>query len=149
MGTTSVLARVILALLPLVGAGCALPSLPRPSPSPPVVATRWAALLVGTLQSVDDCLRVVDAEGVDAHTLVWPAEYDGHVTAEGDSVRVVDRDETVVLVIGETVHLGGGQVSSFEFLVEELRSRVSRTCPGPYWVVGDVVGPMRRLRGTQ
>ncbi|MBN2389455.1 MAG: hypothetical protein JXR84_01945 [Anaerolineae bacterium] len=38
----------------------------------------------------------------------------------------------------------GGDVSSIEFLDEELRERLLANCPGPYWGVGDVAAPMEK-----
>jgi hypothetical protein len=46
--------------------------------------------------------------------------------------------QTVVWRIGETIQVGGGEISRID---EQMRSRVPAKCRGPYWIVGGLVIP--------
>lgn len=104
------------------------------------MATRWTALLTGKLVKVNRCLRVVDNESNTSYLLVWPPGQHT-VNLEGDTIRIVDRirgNGPVVWQIGQIVRLGGGEVTSSEYLDEQVRRSLPANCPGPYWIVGDV-----------
>lgn len=119
---------------------CNTASVPSSTASPQVVATRWTALLIGKLVKVDGCLRVIDNMSGTSYLLVWPPEQH-MVSVEKDAVQIIDRlkgDKRVVWHIGQIVRLGGGEVTSSEYLDERVRQNLPVNCPGPYWVVGDV-----------
>jgi len=119
---------------------CNTASVPGSTASPQVVATRWTALLIGKLVKVDGCLRVIDNVSGTSYLLVWPPEQH-MVSVEKDAVQIIDRlkgDKRVVWHIGQIVRLGGGEVTSSEYLDEQVRQNLPANCPGPYWIVGDV-----------
>jgi hypothetical protein len=111
-----------------------------PASGQAVIATAWTAELVGELDKVDSCIRVNDRDSDASYLLVWPPDI--AVTTEKDSIRVVTGVTTgnrkeVVLRIGETIRLSGGETDSLD---EQLKQTVPENCPGPYWVVGTEVG---------
>jgi len=83
---------------------------------------------------------VIDNVSGTSYLLVWPPEQ--HVVSvEKDAVQIIDRlkgGKRVVWHIGQIVHLGGGEVTSGEYLDERVRQNLPANCPGPYWIVGDV-----------
>ncbi len=114
---------------------------PTETATPYVVATAWTAELIGRLDIVEGCVRVIDRVDGDSRLLVWPPDFE--VTVGKDNVRVIGGKVTgirteVLLHDGEMVLLGGGETSK---LNEQLQSSVPSHCPGPYWVFGSYVGP--------
>lgn len=126
---------LLCALLALTACNLSLPA--NPTSEPHVIATAWTALLVGTLEKEDGCLRVKSQDSDVSYLLVWPP--DSSAESSEDTVRVVtglvtgNRQE-VVLNIGEVVRLGGGTTTRLDKSLS-----VAANCPGPYWVVGGVV----------
>ncbi len=123
---------------------CNTASVPNSTASPQVAATRWTALLTGKLVKIDGCLRVIadTPSGLGtSYLLVWPPEQH-RVAIENDTIRIIDLweggEKEVVWRIGQTVRLGGGEVTSSENLDERVRQNLPANCPGPYWIVGDV-----------
>ncbi len=57
-----------------------------PTPAPP---TRYAALLVGKLVMVNDCLRVNPEHSDESNLLIWPPEFE--VKISNETVDVSDR----------------------------------------------------------
>lgn len=111
-------------------------SSPSTATSLQVIATAWTAELAGTLDEVDGCLQVINNKNSTVYTLAWPPDF--VVTVEGKVVKVIkgvvtgDREE-VMLHIGDTVRLSGGET---KYLNAQLQETVNENCPEPYWVVG-------------
>jgi len=79
------------------------------------------------------CLRF---DSPDPATVVWPkgfsiSESAGMMIVRNDAGRQIGR-------IGGTFRLGGGEVSSVQQVSAEDRERLETSCPGRYWIVGDV-----------
>lgn len=130
-------------LLSMVACNSSSPtsSTTTPTAGPQVIATFWTAQLIGELVQVGDCLRVNDRDSDTSYLLVWPPDL--AVTIEGNTVRVVSGIVTqnrkeVVLHMGTLVYLGGGETTHLD---EQLQQTIPANCQGPYWVVGNEVGP--------
>lgn len=135
---------VVLVMLSVVAA-CATPTSPpihittqdtATATSPQVVATAYAAILVGELMEVNGCLQVKSSLDGTVYTLAWPP--DTEVTITGNEVTVTTgivrgQPETITLHFGDNARLSGGETME---LSEQLQTSVSEGCPGPYWVVG-------------
>lgn len=100
------------------------------------------ALAVGELVADDGgCLRF--GSGPYAGSLpIWPPGY--ALRAEGGDVRVVDGRGQVVARVGDEVRAGRGEDpgSSLEgvgYLDERSQRELPRRCPGPYFLVGQVL----------
>ena len=106
-----------------------------PTPAPP---TRYAALLVGKLVIVDNCLRVNPEHSNESNLLIWPPEFD--VRIDNGTVYISDRltAQKAIWHIGEIVRLGGGAAYGIH---DGERPLFSNNCPGPYWIVGGIVVP--------
>jgi len=96
------------------------------------------ALLTGTLEYDENgCWRVSDEGG--SFLIIWPNGFTA--TARIGAPQVLDENGEVVGTIGMEIKLGGGAregetAAGFE---EEHPDLPSDQCPGPYWVVGDIV----------
>ena len=103
--------------------------------APTVEPTRLTALLFGKLVETEGCLRVNESDDGASYLLAWPPDF--AVSVEDDTVRVIDaRGTEIVLHVGDTVRISGGEVRSIEYLDERVRRELPAHCPGPYWVVG-------------
>lgn len=100
-----------------------------------VGADAMDALFQGRI-TIDDsgCLRL-ETEGSYGVTAVWPHRYE--LRGDGE-LRVADAAGELVGVIGDTFHLGGGEVPE---LTEALgftpgdQELAHASCPGRYWIV--------------
>lgn len=109
---------------------------PKKTATPQIVATVLMAELIGELNIVDGCVRVIDRVDNVSRLLVWPPDFE--VTIEKDTVRVITgkvsgNHTEVLLHDGDMVFFGGGEVSQPN---EQLLSSEPKNCPGPYWLVG-------------
>jgi hypothetical protein len=114
----------------------------RTTVTPQVVATAFAAELVGTLTRIDNCLRVNSRDDNTSFALVWPPDF--MITSEGNNVKVISgvvtgKHQEIVLHIGEMVLLGGGGQDQIN---DQLKKTNSENCQGPYWIVGFQVIPL-------
>lgn len=89
--------------------------------------------------TLDDagCLRL---DGPDAHTVVWPKDFE--LTVEDGTLAVRDDEGRPVGRIGGSFRLGGGEVPVLHEgiplgpeAVEEAETR----CPGRFWIVGEAL----------
>ena len=85
------------------------------------------------------CLRLVSA---DAGTVIWPKGF----TPAGSGGDVVVRDASGRDIgrVGGSFRLGGGFVDSLHAGIPVSsadRQRAAASCPGTYWIVGDVLQP--------
>jgi hypothetical protein len=109
---------------------------PKETATPHVVATVLTAELIGKLNIVDGCVRIIDRVDNVSSLLVWPPDFE--VTIEKDTVRVIGgkvsgNHTEALLHDGEMVLFGGGEISQPN---EQLLSSEPPNCPGPYWLVG-------------
>lgn len=138
-------------LLTLVLAGSCAPSSDSvQEPSAPLFATQAAAagerevfeaLYEGPVLEQRGCLRL-DSDS--AHTVVWPPGFELRV-ADG-RYRVLDEGGIVVGTVGERFRLGGGELprgTAPELADPELRRELLARCPGPYWLVGNIMPHQR------
>jgi hypothetical protein len=114
-----------------------------PTTIPEIIATAWTASLVGKLEMIDGCLRVISVENDTDYVLVWPPDYS--ITIDNNKVRVVSGIVTgnhreILLNIGETVKMSGGET---EQLSEKMYQSLPSNCVGPYWIVGFEVTPFK------
>ena len=106
--------------------------------TPPIIATRLLALMVGKLTIENECLRIND------YLLVWPPDFT--VTIKEDMVEITDKltGDEAVWRNRETVQVGGGEVSYLS-LDEQVRQRTLAQCSkggvGAFWLVGDIAIP--------
>ncbi len=119
------------------------PTNSTPTTIPEIVATAWTASLVGKLEMIDGCLRVISVENDTDYVLVWPPDYS--ITIDNNKVRVVSGIVTgnhreILLNIGETVKMSGGET---EQLSEQIHQSLPPNCVGPYWIVGFEVTPSK------
>ena len=103
------------------------------------------ALLLGKLTAADGCLYVDDSNSDTSYLLVWPPDFT--LSIEADSVLLFNGTGEVVARVGEELSISGGEVKSVRFLDEQVRESLPADCPGPYWIVGDQVGPAEATRG--
>jgi hypothetical protein len=83
------------------------------------------------------CLRF---DSPDPATVVWPKGFTLEVA--GEILRVRDAAGAVLGRIGEGFRLGGGEVPSLHpgvGMSNADRARAESTCPGRFWIVGDVL----------
>ena len=92
------------------------------------------AALKGELVLENGCLRVKSVNGA-GYLLIWPKRH--KLTVDGQDIRII-ADSGISLSVGEEIRIGGGTLSLAHVptLVEQP---LPSDCPGPYWVVGDVL----------
>ncbi len=106
---------------------------------PPTVGDRVNMLAGGNGELVLDegCLRTGSADG---DLIIWPPGFS--LTTEDDGVQILNEAGVIVARVGEKVHMGGGIITYPSQLGEYVLRHLPPSCPGPYWVVGEVVtGP--------
>jgi hypothetical protein len=106
--------------------------------TPPIIATRLLADMVGKLTIEDECLRINN------YLLVWPPDF--IVTIKEDVVEIEDEltGKQAIWRSGDTVQVGGGEVSYLS-LDEHVRQRTLAHCSkdgaGAFWLMGDIMIP--------
>ena len=109
--------------------------------SPPLFAVqskpsefRMTALLEGVLVLDDNgCLRIKNYE---EYLPVWPHGF----SLVEENLTVLDSSGRAVARVGERVKLGGGECPEPCRNVGEYSEYLpDERCPGPYWIVGEVV----------
>lgn len=106
--------------------------------TPPIIATRLLAEMVGKLTIDDECLQIND------YLLVWSPDF--IVTIKEDLVEITDEltGKKVVWRSGDTVQVGGGEVSYLS-LDEQVRQRTPARCAkggaGAFWLMGGIMIP--------
>ena len=111
---------------------------PRQQPAAGIRET-MVALLLGKLTAADGCLYVDDSNSDTSYLLVWPPDFT--LSMEADAVLLFNGTGEVVARVGEELRISGGEVKSVRYLDEQVRQSLPADCPGPYWIVGDEVGP--------
>ena len=117
------------------------PLTPEPTLHFPQLRMRSAAfmeaLLEGTLVLQDGCLRVRDDDGDEGYLIIWQVDY--YVNSNAGTVEILDQNGQVVARVGEVIRMGGGEVQMTEELRQQLREPLPDQCPGPYWLMGELV----------
>jgi hypothetical protein len=94
------------------------------------------ALYEGSVVVRDGCIRLGDL--AERHTVVWPPGFRLFALGEG---MVLDSGGRQVGQLGSRFVLGGGEVPTLWEsgpVEESMRLEALATCPGRYWLVGDV-----------
>jgi hypothetical protein len=79
------------------------------------------------------CLRF---DSPDPATIVWPK---GFTISESAGTMIVRNDAgRQIGQIGGSFRLGGGELSLVQDVSDADRQRLESSCPGRYWIVGDV-----------
>ena len=108
---------------------------------PPIIVTRWTALLEGTLIEEAGCLRVTGPDQPDgpSRALVWQKDI-FEVTRSGDEVTIVDLignngqpDEPMIWRIGNDIRAGGGELR-LGGVIDHAGEEFAEKCVGPYWL---------------
>ncbi len=94
------------------------------------------ALLIGELVLVHGCLRVNSNDSDSSYLPVWPPGF--MVSIENDSIVILDEAGQVATRLGDRVRLGGGEVP-MAIASAYAEQPLPNECPGPYWIVGDIV----------
>jgi hypothetical protein len=80
------------------------------------------------------CLRF---DSPDPATVVWPKGFS--IAESGSTMTVRNGAGRQIGRIGGTFRLGGGEVASVQQGISpDDRERLETSCPGRYWIVGDV-----------
>ncbi len=95
----------------------------------------------GKLMVMNGCLRLKDLEGAGSSMLVWPSDFELDI---GDGVvRVLNSKGKAVAKVGDTVELGGGEITTADALQQTDLLRKDQTlparCSGPYWIVAEPI----------
>ena len=114
---------------------------PEPSTNPHFPQQRDEPAMVmeadlrGELVLENGCLRTTSVGGTD-YLLIWPHGF--KLRVDGPDIRISD-DSGVSLSVGEEVSIGGGE-KSLAYVQNVVRQPLPDDCPGPYWIVGEVLG---------
>jgi hypothetical protein len=103
-----------------------------------IPSEHMAALAEGKLIRDNGYLRLQRnfIDGIDSVLLVWP--YGFSQRTEGDGIQVVDSNGHVVARVGDDIKVGGGEASA-EIVEKYIGQPLPADCPGPYWLVSEVV----------
>lgn len=85
---------------------------------------------------VDGYLRIELEYSDDKDLVIWPHGYS--VRDEGDEIQVLDGEGRVVAVVGETITLGGGEVS-IAIVEKYIGQSLPEGCTGPFWIASEVI----------
>jgi hypothetical protein len=125
------------------------PSVQTTSPGPllffPVQMDKYigspqmASLAYGILALDNSCLRLKPPDGKGESNLpVWPPGFSARI--EGQVVYIIDRDGRTIAKTGDSMEVGGGQVTA-QVVETYIGYSLPAYCEGPYWLVGNVVSP--------
>ncbi len=103
------------------------------------------ALLEGKLALEDGCLRVSD-RGYDNYLLVWP--YGFSLSTEGGVIQIMDDTDRPIVRVGDELKVGGGEIPD-ERIAKYSAELPSDRCPGPYWIVGEVIAKQSRKKDKE
>ena len=124
---------------PAVGGGLSFPRHGEVLPT-----NRGNYYVYGELSRLGDCLRVSYVDQVDPVAtrdgllVVWPKGFE--VGGDGQSVEVFDPGGNLVASVGQSLRISGKKVASED---EWDWTGSPDRCPGPFWLVGDEVSPVR------
>jgi hypothetical protein len=89
--------------------------------------------LRGELVVEDGCLRVRQTDG-SSRLIIWQPDY--FLNSDHGTIEIVDSEGQVVWRVGEQVVLGLADVADWE---DQLRDPLPERCPGPYWIMDEIV----------
>ena len=124
---------------PAVGVDVSFPSHDEVLPS-----NRGDYYVYGELSRSGDCLRVSYVDQVDPVAtrdgllVVWPRGFE--VGGDSQSLEVFDPEGNLVASVGESLRISGKKVASED---EWDWTGSPDRCPGPFWLVGDEVSPVK------
>lgn len=95
----------------------------------------------------EGCLRLKLPRGDGPSDIpVWPHGYS--LSTENDEIRILNDKGRVVARVGDTVQVGGGEISRSEaggnFEEKRRKLGVPARCPGPLWMVFNEVRVLKR-----
>jgi len=95
--------------------------------------TFMEALIVGNLEVVDGCLRIVGDN--DSHLVIWQTDH--FLNDNNGTLEIWDRDGKAVAVVGEPIAMGGGEGRPPQDHI--LKEALPDACTGPFWYMGQIV----------
>lgn len=93
---------------------------------------------------VDDagCIRLESGQPYEGDLIIWPPAYSMRI--EGGEIHLIKEDGETLVRAGERVEFGGGQISTPDAReAYEKHLEIPEKCPGPLWIVGEVVDTSR------
>lgn len=99
-----------------------------------IPSVHMTALAEGTLVQDGGYLRL--KRDIDSALLIWP--YGFTQRTEGGEIQVFDGSGRVVARVGDNIKVGGGEVSA-KMAEQYIGRPLPADCPGPYWIVSEVV----------
>ena len=95
--------------------------------------TFMEALIIGNLEVVDGCLRIVGDH--DSHLVIWQTDY--FLNDNNGTLEIWNRDGEVVATVGESIAMGGGEGAMPQEHI--LQEPLPEQCTGPFWYMGQLV----------
>jgi len=96
-----------------------------------------SALATGILELDDGHLRLKPITGIgDSNLLIWPPGFSVHI--QDNTIHILNKDGNTVALVGDKIKAGGGQVPA-EIVEKYIGQSLPDNCPGPYWLVSEVV----------
>lgn len=93
------------------------------------------ALLVGRVEVIDGCVRVVGGEDDRGVLMIWPPETT--IRADGSGgYEILDHNRELLVRVGDTIRMGGGTSSELGAVDPAIRVQIEGFCDGPYWFAG-------------
>lgn len=101
----------------------------------------------GTLvMDEEGCLRRKHRSDERGDLLIWPHGYS--LRTEGGEIQILDGKGQVLAQVGDRIEVGGGYVprslEGLKSVSERLQRKLPERCPGPYWLVSEMVRVDRR-----
>lgn len=96
-----------------------------------------SALATGILALDNGRLRLKPITGIgDSNLLIWPPDFSVHI--QDNTIHILNKDGNTVARVGDKIKAGGGQVPA-EIVEKYIGQPLPDNCPGPYWLVSEVV----------
>ncbi len=93
------------------------------------------ALLVGRVEIIDGCVRVVGGDDRRGVLMIWPPETT--IRADGSGgYEILDHNGELLVRVGDTIRMGGGTSDELGAVDPAIRSQIEGFCDGPYWFAG-------------